>query len=86
MDRFVDAFASALGSGASLEEAHHQLRSHGASPVQTIVAIIVVRGASLGEAKDIFSNSPAWAREVQAGVELHKQIVSGLSSEAGRQS
>ena len=81
MERYTALFATEVANGASLEEALALLRSQGATPVDAIKAIYTVQGVSLGEAKQLFTRSPAWAREVQAGDALHEEITALLSKE-----
>ena len=64
-----------LESGATVEEGLAHLRAFGVSPVETIKAICQVLSVSLGEAKVIFSASPAWKREVLAARELREEVL-----------
>jgi len=73
---------AALLAGLPLEAALAELRSTGATPVEAIKAIREVQGCSLGEAKQVFGASPAWASAVQAGEALHEQVQSVLSKGA----
>ena len=71
---------AALEAGTPLEAALFELRATGATPVETIKAISQVQGCGLGDAKQVFAASPAWAKEVQAGTELHEQVLALISS------
>jgi ribosomal protein L7/L12 len=79
MEDYTALLANILDSGASLEVGLAKLQRLGASPVDAIKAIRATRGIRLSEAKEIFSLSPAWAREVAAGDILHEEIISALS-------
>ena len=68
-----------LGAGTTLEEGLAYLRATGAHPVATIKAIREVLGVSLGEAKQLFSISPAWASIVRANEPLHDEAIRILS-------
>ena len=74
--RFLRA---ALEAGTPLDGALLELRAAGATPMETIKAISEVRGCGLGDAKQVFAASPAWAEEVQAGTVLHEQVMSSRS-------
>ena len=82
MDRFCSLYAGLVAQGATVEAALSQLRVEGATPVEAIKAIREVQGISLGEAKQIFSQSPAWSKEVLAGNALHDEVISLLERES----
>lgn len=79
MPNFADFLASQLGAGRRLEDALAELRAMGATPVEAIKAIRVARGVDLGEAKTIFSASPAWSREVEANSPLQDRAIALLA-------
>lgn len=74
MDHYAQVLKSAVTAGSSLEAGLVQVRNLGATPVEAIKAIREVKGVSLGEAKQIFSLSPAWSRESEAADALHEQL------------
>ncbi|RZJ07227.1 MAG: hypothetical protein EON50_21635 [Acidovorax sp.] len=80
MQHPTDFLRAALEAGTSFEGALLELRTAGATPIQTIKAISKVRGCDLGDAKQAFAASPAWAKEIQAGMVLHDQLLSLMSS------
>jgi hypothetical protein len=53
----------------------------GATPIETIKAIAQVQAVSLGEAKQVFSQSLAWAKEVSASDSLHGQVIALLEKD-----
>jgi ribosomal protein L7/L12 len=79
MPNFTDILASQLDAGRPLEDALAELRAMGATPMEAIKAIRVARGVDLGEAKKIFSASPAWAREVEANRPLQEEAIALLA-------
>jgi hypothetical protein len=81
MDQFTALFPSLVARGASVEAALSELRSAGASPIQAIKAIHDVQVVSLGEAKRVFSESPAWAQEVRDGDALHAELTAIMEKE-----
>ena len=58
-----------------------ELKASSAAPVAAIKAIHLEFGLSLTEAKHAFSLSPAWAREVAIGDQLHQEIIAALVKE-----
>lgn len=66
-----------------MDEAFADLRVAGASPVEVIRAIHIALGVGLAEAKQIFSESPVWSREVQATQTLHEELNEILAKESG---
>jgi ribosomal protein L7/L12 len=81
MTESTKLFAHELESGATFEVALSRLRESGASPVQAIKAIREVRGVSLKEAKELFSQSPAWRLEAEAGARLQDAVLALLREE-----
>jgi hypothetical protein len=81
MERFAALLASLLSQGVSLEAALAHLKVEGATPIEAIKAIAQVQAVSAGEAKRLFSQSPAWAKEVAAGDALHRQVIALLEKE-----
>jgi len=63
-----------MALGKPLEAGLEELRQLGVTPMETIKAIREAKCVSLGEAKQIFSLSPAWATEVRAANLLHDEI------------
>ena len=61
----TDQFRSLLSEWRSREEALGELRRTGASPIQCIMAIHEVEGASLVTAKRLLCESPAWSDVVE---------------------
>ncbi|MBQ0936460.1 hypothetical protein [Ideonella paludis] len=84
MDRFAALLESAMAGGATFDAALALLRTHGATPVQAIKAIHQSRMVTLGEAKQLFARSPAWAHEVQAADALHEELLALLGKEQDR--
>ncbi len=80
-DDYGSDLSKMIESGIELNEALGQLREMGASSIKTIKAIRDAQGVSLGEAKIIFSDCPAWALEVEAAQELHDEIIEALENE-----
>jgi hypothetical protein len=78
MESPADLLRAALAMGHTLDDALAELRSSGATPVETIKAIYDVNGVDLGEAKRIFASSPAWASEARAADALHDEVFSIL--------
>lgn len=83
MDHYTALLAHNLAAGATLEEVLALLRANGATPADVIKAIRINQGVSLGRAKQIFGQSPAWAREVLAGDVLHEDVISSLPEGKG---
>ena len=81
MDQYTSLLANSMANGASLEEALAGLRARGATPVEVIRAIRDIQGVGLGEAKQIFGRSAAWARENLAADALHEEIICALAKE-----
>ncbi len=82
MTEFTNLLSNRLAAGHSLEDALGELRRTGATPIEAIgaiKAIHVARGVSLGEAKQIFSASPSWSREVSAGLGLQDEAIALLA-------
>lgn len=67
--------AAAIASGKPLETGLEELRRMGITPVEAIKAIREAQCVSLGDAKKIFSLSPAWAAEVRAADLLHDEVL-----------
>ena len=84
-ENYAPQLRKLLNSGVGLDEALGQLRESGSSPIKTIKAIYDVRGVSLGEAKLIFSECPAWQDVVQAAEQLHDDMLEALEGECGSQ-
>ena len=80
-DQYTSFLANNLTNGVSLEETLAGLRARGATPVEVIKAIRDTQGVSLGEAKQIFGESAAWARESLAADALHEKIISEFGKE-----
>jgi ribosomal protein L7/L12 len=78
MDRFTALLEGLISEGRPLEEALTKLRAEGATPVETIKAIHFALGVSIAEAKQAFSNSPAWTQEAAAGAALHDEMFAAL--------
>jgi hypothetical protein len=83
MDSHTLLLATRLANGTPLEEALALLRANGATPAEVIRALHVTQGMSLGEAKQVFSQSASWKKEVLAGDALHGEIVSALDKDKG---
>jgi ribosomal protein L7/L12 len=81
MGRHAQVLATAIASGALLEAGLAQLRDMGATPVETSKAIREAQGVSLGEAKQIFSQSPAWSGDIRVANALHDEIFSLQANE-----
>jgi ribosomal protein L7/L12 len=77
----AEHLASQLAAGVSFEAALASLHEQGASPVEVIKAIREVHGVSLGEAKRLFSESPAWRSESEAADRLHEELLAVLRRE-----
>lgn len=84
MSRATESLAEKLALGSSFEHALAGLREEGASPIEVIKAIREVKAVSLAEAKVLFSQSPAWRKEVEAADRLHAEIVAALGKEQGQ--
>lgn len=78
MEIYTALLADLMAGGVLLEEALLKLRIAGATPVETIKAIRIVQGVSLGEAKQVIVHSPAWAAEVKAGDVTHLEALTLL--------
>lgn len=81
MDRYSTALTKILAEGGSLEEALSQLKHMGATPVEVIKTIRLTQGINLGEAKQVFCASAAWAYEVAEGDKMHQEVISAVSKE-----
>jgi ribosomal protein L7/L12 len=66
--------AEKLAAGLSFEHALAILCEEGATPVEAIKAICEVKAVGLAEAKVLFSQSPAWRKEVEAADRLHEEL------------
>lgn len=71
----TEELISKLENGATLEQGLRHLRNLNVSPVESIKAIKNVKNISLGDAKNVFSKSPSWSKEVLAANELHQEII-----------
>jgi ribosomal protein L7/L12 len=71
---WVDAQTIAL-KASTLTAAGH------ATPIETIKAIALAQGLGLGEAKQVFSRSPAWSKEAATGDAIHSKIIALLEKE-----
>ncbi len=70
-----------LASGVSFEGAMASLRRDGASAIETIVAIRIVKKIGLGEAKKMFSASSSWQDVNEAADKLHQEILDAWDDE-----
>jgi ribosomal protein L7/L12 len=75
MERNAQVLAAAIASGKPLETGLEELRRMGVTPVEAIKAIREAQCVSLGDAKQIFSLSPACAAEVRAADLLHDEVL-----------
>ena len=75
MERNAQVLAAAIASGKPLETGLEELRRMGITPVEAIKAIREAQCVSLGDAKQIFSLSPAWAAAVRAADLLHDEVL-----------
>ena len=78
MERFTALLDGFIKEGQPVEEGLMRLRAQGATPIEAIKAIHLALGVNLAEAKQIFSQSPAWAREVAASANLHDEALAML--------
>ena len=76
-----EAYRTALASGKSDEEILGYLHRLGATPVEVIKAIYIVKGVSLGQAKSILGNSQSWSKETKAADNLHQEVLSELQKD-----
>ncbi|MEH0168491.1 hypothetical protein [Roseateles microcysteis] len=81
MQNAADLLRQALRRGESLEGALSALRLHAVTPVEAIKAIHEVQKVGLGEAKEVFSSSPAWRAENEAADRMHAEILAELGRE-----
>ena len=81
MGKFSSDYRDLLGSGLSSELALSEMRSRGATPIETIRAIVEVQGLSLEDAKNTFASSQAWHNEVKRADELHQELLAELRRE-----
>lgn len=77
----AELLEKSLSHGSSIEAALIDLRLAGVSPIEAIKAIRSVLKVDLGEAKKIFSSSPAWRAENEAADLLHTQIFTALQND-----
>ena len=70
-----------MASGLSLEESLAHLKERGASPIETIKAIREALGISLGDAKEVFSASVAWAQTVSINDSFHDDLLGMLAKD-----
>jgi ribosomal protein L7/L12 len=81
VDTYTKLLSDNLAAGASVNEALTNLKAEGATTAQAIKAVHLARGVSLGQAKELFAQCPAWAGEVEAGQLLHQEILSSVGGE-----
>ena len=81
MERNAQVLAAVIASGKPLETGLQELRRMGVTPVETIKAIREAKCVSLGDAKQIFSQSPAWAADVRASGLLHDEVLRLVAQE-----
>jgi len=79
----VNLLKQSLSRGESLEASLSELRSHGVTPIEAIKAIREVQEVDLGEAKRIFSGSPAWRVENEAADRMHEELLAELRKAQG---
>ena len=63
-----------MDEGASLDAALGELRTSGASIMESIVTVRSVRGCDLKEAKRLVHFSPAWADVREQNEKFHEEI------------
>ena len=71
---FSEELKRFLYAGESLDGALDGIRSNGASIVESIKAVCVVRACGLAEAKLLVVNSPAWADMKDKNEKFHEEI------------
>ena len=71
---YVSTLGAALERGESLDSALEVLRQQGASALDSIKAVREVKSISLGNAKRLVLNSPAW----KDGLEAHRRLVDDI--------
>ena len=81
MANAAELLEKSLSHGSSLEDSLACLRQASFSPIETIKAIRSVLKVDLGEAKQIFSASPAWRTENEAADLLHTQVLTILQND-----
>lgn len=81
MERNAQVLSAAIASGKPLEVGLEELRRMGVTPVGAIKAIREAKCVSLGDAKQIFSLSRAWAAEVRAADLLHDEVLRLVAQE-----
>jgi len=81
MANAAEFLEQSLSHGSSLDDSLAYLRQAGVSPIETIKSIRLVLNVDLGEAKQIFSVSPAWRTENEAADLLHAQVLTILQND-----
>jgi ribosomal protein L7/L12 len=81
MERNAQVLSAVIASGKPLETGLEELRRIGVTPVEAIKAIREAKRVSLGDAKQIFSLSPAWAVEGRPGDLLHDEVLRVVARE-----
>ena len=79
MKNYSEQLEGSLSSELLFEETLAKFHACGASPTEVIAAIRQAKKISLGQAKEIFAQSPAWALEVSQGDKLHEQLIAIIS-------
>jgi hypothetical protein len=74
VSNYGSTLGAALERGESLDCALESLREQGASALESIKAVREVKSISLGTAKRLVLNSPAW----KDGLETHRRLVDDI--------
>lgn len=78
MEDFLDLARGLRSSGMELEDVLAELRSHGASIVDSLKIVREIEHVSLGQAKAIVDQSPTWADARSSNRELREAVVEVL--------
>lgn len=77
---FVETMRAVLERGGDTTDALTALRDAGASMIDSIKVVMEVQGASLGDAKWVVEDSPAWRDGFEARQDWRDRIVEELAS------
>ena len=78
---FIAEYKSRLKDNDCKEESLRYLRELGATPIETIKALMKVHDLPLAKAKEIFSQSPSWVDENKSADRLHQGLIDTIQNE-----